>query len=238
MLTADLNRLELSSADLVLDLGAGFGRHAFAALRRGSKVIALDSGQAEMDSVRAMFEAMREAGEISREATAEALRADLRALPFLHATFDVVICSEVMEHIFDETLALSELARVVRVGGKIAMTVPRKTPERINWALSDRYHSVPGGHIRIYSRSHLEALLASAGFQIDGHKYVHGLHSPYWWLKCLVGTENDNHRLVAMYHRFLVWDIMKSPRITRFLEQLLAPVIGKSLVIYATRVTN
>jgi SAM-dependent methyltransferase len=199
-------------------------------------VVALDAGRSEMTSVRGIFGAMLEANEISNEANAEAICADLLTLPFQPLTFDVVICSEVMEHIPDEVRALSELARVVKLGGRIAVTVPREWPERINWALSDRYHSVTGGHIRIYSRSRLEGLLKTAGFQVEGHEYVHALHTPYWWLKCLVGTDNDSHRVVALYHRFLVWDIMKSPRTTRVLERLLAPIIGKSLVIYATKV--
>ena len=235
MLTADLDRLTLTSGEVVLDLGAGFGRHAFAALRRGAKVVALDSGQAEMESVSGMFYAMREAGEIPANANAEAIRGDVLALPFSDSTFDRLICSEVMEHIADESLALSELSRVVKVGGRIALTVPRTWPEKINWALSDDYHNVPGGHIRIYRRTRLEDLLVEVGFRIDGHEYVHGLHTPYWWLKCLVGTENDGHWLVRRYHQFLVWDIMKAPWVTRLLESLLSPVVGKSLVIYATK---
>ena len=235
MLTADLDRLTLTSGEVVLDLGAGFGRHAFAALRRGAKVVALDSGQAEMESVSGMFYAMREVGEIPANANAEAIRGDVLALPFSDSTFDLLICSEVMEHIADESLALSELSRVVKVGGRIALTVPRTWPEKINWALSDDYHNVPGGHIRIYHRTRLEDLLVEVGFRIDGHEYVHGLHTPYWWLKCLVGTENDGHWLVRRYHQFLVWDIMKAPWVTRLLESLLSPVVGKSLVIYATK---
>jgi SAM-dependent methyltransferase len=238
MLTADLDRLAPRAEDLVLDLGAGFGRHAFAVLRRGAKVVALDSGQAEMESVSGMFYAMREVGEISVEANAVAIRGDVTALPFGDSTFDLLICSEVMEHIPNETLALSELSRVVKQGGRVAITVPRSWPERINWALSDNYHNAPGGHIRIYRRSRLEQLVAEVGFRVEGHEYAHGLHSPYWWLKCLVGTENNDHWLVKRYHQFLVWDIMKAPRLTRFLESLLSPVLGKSLVIYATKSAN
>jgi hypothetical protein len=37
---------------------------------------------------------------------------------------------------------------------------------------------------------------------------------------------------VNLYHRFLTWDIMKQPRGTRFLENLLNPILGKSLVVY------
>jgi Ni,Fe-hydrogenase I cytochrome b subunit len=67
---------------------------------------------------------------------------------------------------------------------------------------------------------------------VRGHHYAHGLHSPYWWLKCLVGTTNDQNWFVQTYHRLLVWDIMKRPRATRVLESMLAPVMGKSIVVY------
>ncbi|HUV76725.1 MAG TPA: SAM-dependent methyltransferase, partial [Desulfobacterales bacterium] len=64
---------------------------------------------------------------------------------------------------------------------------------------------------------------------------AHSLHTPYWWLKCLVGPEREDCRLVNLYHRFLVWDIMRHPWITRFLDRLLNPVMGKSLVVYLTK---
>jgi SAM-dependent methyltransferase len=148
-----------------------------------------------------------------------------------------VICSEVLEHIPDDVGAMRELTRVLRPGGTMAVTVPRFGPELVNWALSDAYHNVPGGHIRIYRRSVLSARLASVGLQVTGHHYAHGLHSPYWWLKCLVGTTNERNWFVRHYHRLLVWDIMKAPRTTRYAERVLAPLMGKSIVVYLAKPT-
>ena len=130
---------------------------------------------------------------------------------------------------------MRELTRVLRAGGTMAITVPRFGPELLNWALSDEYHNVPGGHIRIYRRSVLEGRLRSTGMRTTGHHYAHGLHSPYWWLKCLVGTTNEDHPLVKGYHRLLVWDIVKRPRITQFMERVLSPLIGKSIVVYLVK---
>jgi len=81
---------------------------------------------------------------------------------------------------------MRELTRVLRPGGTMAVTVPRFGPELVNWALSDEYHNVPGGHIRIYRRSVLQTRLRSVGMRVTGHHYAHGLHSPYcgssaWW---------------------------------------------------------
>ena len=77
--------------------------------------------------------------------------------------------------------------------------------------------------------------LAAAGLQPEGSHRAHALHSPYWWLKCLVGPTNDTHPLVKAYHRLLVWDIAKAPAITRTTEQVLNPVLGKSVVVYSRK---
>ena len=79
------------------------------------------------------------------------------------------------------------------------------------------------------------AKLARAGLRVGWHHHAHGLHAPYWWLKCAVGVDDDKHPLVSAYHRMLVWDIMRKPAITRRAEQALNPLIGKSLVVYAVK---
>lgn len=232
MLTVDYDRLGVGPGDRVLDLGCGFGRHAFEAARRGAAVVALDAGAAEVAGVRDTFGAMVDAGQLDRAARAGAVQGDALHLPFAGATFDRVIASEVLEHIPDDVAAMGELARVLRPGGTMAVTVPRCGPEFVNWVLSDEYHDVPGGHVRIYRRSTLRARLSSTGLQpVDSH-HAHGLHAPYWWLRCLVGPTNDAHPAVAAYHRVLVWDIVKAPRPTRVADRVLSPLIGKSLVVY------
>lgn len=233
MLTAKYDELGLKTGDKVLDLGCGFGRHAFEAARRGASVVALDAGRDEVEGVAATFAAMVEVGELaSGSLHANVVQGDALYLPFPDGSFDRVICSEVLEHIPDDVAVMRELARVLRPGGTMAITVPRFGPELINWALSDEYHNVPGGHIRIYRRSVLNERLASTGLVVTGHHYAHGLHSPYWWLKCFVGTTNDEHKLVKRYHQLLVWEIMKKPRVTRYAERVLSPVMGKSIVVY------
>jgi SAM-dependent methyltransferase len=235
MLTVDYDRLGVCPGDLVLDLGCGFGRHAFEAARRGAAVIALDAGPDEVAQVRGTFGAMVEAGELAADHPATAVQGDALALPFPDATFDRVIASEVLEHIPDDVAAMRELARVLKPGGTMAVTVPRCAPEAINWVLSDEYHDTPGGHVRIYRRSTLERRLRSSGLLPTGFHHAHGLHSPYWWLRCLVGPSNDAHPAVKAYHQVLVWDIVKAPLVTRTADRVLSPLIGKSLVVYMTR---
>ena len=51
-------------------------------------------------------------------------------------------------------------------------------PELVNWALSDEYHNIPGGHVRIYRRSELVGRLQRAGLRPIGSHHAHSLHSP------------------------------------------------------------
>src|SRR5438270_11812493 len=117
----------------------------------------------------------------------------------------------------------------------MAVTVPSSIPERICWALSDEYHApkAAGGHVRIYTEPRLRHVLRTAGLRPGDAHHAHALHSPYWWLKCAVGPTNDRDPLVRAYLRVLVWDIERAPKLTRWTERLLNPVLGKSLVVYA-----
>jgi len=238
MLTVDYRRLGLAPGHRLLDLGCGAGRHAYEALRRGAKVVAYDLDTAEVKDTATLLAAMIETGEAGAGAVGTAVNGDALHLPFGDGSFDHVIAAEVLEHIPADTMAIAELARVLRPGGTIAVTVPRWGPELVNWALSDEYHSVPGGHIRIYRASILSARLGAAGLDVTGRGYAHGLHSPYWALRCAVGVNDDEHPLVRAYHQVLCWDIERTPVVstaTRAADAILTPWIGKSIVLYATK---
>ena len=74
-------------------------------------------------------------------------------MPFADASFDHVMCSEVLEHVPDSAAFMAEVARVLRPGGSLILTVP--------W--SARLHHVPHDYVR-FTRYGLDRLLRAAGF--------------------------------------------------------------------------
>ncbi len=232
MLTVDFDRLGVGPGTSVIDVGCGAGRHSFEAYRRGADIIAFDQSVEDLNDVDAILTAMKEQGEAPAAARAEAVKGDALALPYGDATFDCVIASEILEHVPEDDKAISELVRVLKPGGQLAITVPRWLPEKVCWMLSDEYHANEGGHIRIYRADELRDKVVGRGMRFTHSEHAHSLHAPFWWLKCAVGVDKPNNPAVTAYHKLLVWDMMSRPWLTRTAEAALNPLIGKSVALY------
>ena len=96
---------------LVLDVGAGSGRHSYEANRLGAKVVAVDVGDAIHVARRNL------------PAEVATVQADAEELPFVDAAFDVVMAIGVLHHLPDPQRALNALARLVRPGGYVHIYV-------------------------------------------------------------------------------------------------------------------
>jgi len=232
MITVDLNRFSLQPGQRLLDIGCGSGRHTSEAYRlKGIVAVGADLNLEDLRQARERLEFHDRLGEHGGGCWCLSA-ADVCRLPFADAHFDAVVCSEVLEHIPEHHRASEELNRILKPGGHLAISVPRYFPERICWALSREYHLANQGHIRIYRKNELIRMIARNGLTLYRTHYAHSLHSPYWWLKCLVGPTREDSRPVNLYHRFLTWDILHHPPLTRQLDRFLNPLLGKSLVLY------
>ena len=137
-----------------------------------------------------------------------------------------------LEHIPNFIAVIGELNRVLKPGGNLCVSVPRAWPERICWWLSKDYYNTPGGHIRIFNAGFLRQEIHRQGLNCYRQHGAHALHVPYWWLRCLLWNEGEKQPWVAAYHRFLVWDLMERPALTRWIDKLCNPWMGKSVVMY------
>lgn len=83
---------------------------------------------------------------------------DGKSIPFEDSTFDAVVLFEVFEHVFNPDELLAEIHRVLKLGGKIFLTVP------FVWA----EHEQPYDYAR-YSSFGLQHVLRKHGFEIERH---------------------------------------------------------------------
>ena len=169
-----------SPGQRVLNAGAGTGSFSLQLAENGFDVTSVDASSAAVEVLR-------------RRVPGEVAQADVTTLPFADAAFDAAVLGEVLEHVEDDRGALEEVARVLRPGGVLAVSVPAD-PKR--FAPSDRW----AGHVRRYSRQELLSACEAGGFTVERcrawgfpfaalyHRYLyerrldrHGASAPRRW---------------------------------------------------------
>src|SRR3989344_2991096 len=140
----------------ILDAGAGYGIYA---LTLAEKSYHVDTIDIEKDRVDALNARKKE-----RPALDERIHAPLGSLtelPFQNNSYDVIICSDVIEHIKDDVKAVAELDRVLAPGGTLILTVPydSKNNQRVYRMFG---HERPG-----YSVSDMQRLIAPYTLSIE-----------------------------------------------------------------------
>lgn len=154
-----LRRLLTSSGvgtgDKILEVGCGGGALVEDLISRGyESVVGLDMSELAVHAAQARGVTTVQQG-------------DATELEYEDGTFDVVIASDVLEHLMDERRALSEWRRVLKPDGILVIFVPAFT---FLWS----QHDVENQHYRRYSRSMLESVLIQSDYLIDRIGYWNG----------------------------------------------------------------
>ena len=230
LLTVDLERLDIRPGHRLLDAGCGEGRHCFGAIARGASVVGLDL---DLDSIRVPSKIIRTRGR-EQNVLGAMLQGDAFNLPFADASFDRIICSEVMEHVHDYPAAIAELARIAKPGARVAITIPTATSEHLYLRLGDEYFESPGGHIRIFRPRDLAQAMFAAGFETRGCGFAHGFHTPYWVLRSAMHLPDaDQSAMVRGYRDFLIR--ATASKLMDRLESVLNFVCPKSIIVYGQK---
>lgn len=137
----------LGRVERALDLGCGDGR-------LGAELDAAELTAADVSPV-----ALERARRRLPEARVVELEPDA-PLPLGDGAFDLVLCAETIEHVRDVQLLLSEIRRVLRPGGTLALTTPASLP------VGRRPHPL-SPHLRFLTRRSLRRLLDELGFEVE-----------------------------------------------------------------------
>ncbi len=229
----DPHVLRLRPGERLLDVGCGIGRHVLETGRVAGCHIGID--MVRDDLLKALYwrELEYRAGRL--HASVSFLQGDASRLPLRDGCFDKVVCTEVLEHVPSDRAVLLELARVLRPGGVLAVSVPDEISERLLWRLSRKYRTTPNGHVRIYSRHDIARLLQDGGIRLYAVRYRHSLEALYWLFGSLVSPEREDHPLVMHVRRVL--STMR-PGYSAFLDRcddVGNYVLPKSIVLYGRK---
>lgn len=230
MLTFDFNRININPEGTMLDLGCGEGRHIFGLMEKfpDLKCIGLDP---HIESLDKAFEGLKFLESISNTKT-NFLSGSAYSLPFSDDSFDLVVCSEVLEHLHDYKDAIKEINRVLKPGGQFLASVPAEFPEKICWLLSEAYQNQPGGHLRIFKKNELIKEVAEHNFSFESSQRFHSIHSAYWWLRCLFWKSQESNIFIKGYKKILEIHILKKPFFLDLIDKIFNPILGKSIAFY------
>ena len=142
----------------------------------------------------------------------------------------LVICSEVLEHVPNFEKVLKECHRILKPGAVLLISVPTYFPESLCWKYSKKYMQTPGGHIRIFKNSFLLEEFSKLKLTLFKHHREHAMHSLYWIFKARNNMEDSE--FLRSFHGLLVRQMFGQAKFSYALERILNPFFGKSECYY------
>ena len=230
----DPEKLALGPNARVLDVGCGTGRHLLELTRSQRCLVGYDMSREELLSMRYMLAiTVRDRPVL---ADVHIVQGDGEQLAFADDLFDLVICTETLEHVPDDRAILRELVRVLQPGGVLVVSVPDEYSERLLWRLSSRYRTAPGGHVRIYRRREIRSLLRCCGVEPFAEDYRHSLESIRWLVHSTIDQEWGKPGTLTRAIRWLLdKPSHRNWRTLAWSDALGNRILPKSIVIYGRK---
>jgi len=161
---------------------------------------------------------------------AEVLLGDVRNIPYADNSVDLVLATDVIEHVKEDDIALSEIFRILKTGGHLLLTVPAF---QSLWGIQDDV----GQHKRRYKKKPFNALVKTSGFDIlESYYFNYLLFTPIWITRIILNLFNpsipsetviNNKILNSLLLKIFIADIMSA--------QIIRPPFGVSILTLAKK---
>jgi SAM-dependent methyltransferase len=149
----------ISPGQTVIDVGCGDSGFIGFVAQQGPEVILVDQDAARLASAEARVRA-------SPARACRAIQSDCDPIPLPDDAGDLVICSEVLEHVPDPVKFLQEVIRLARPGAQLLISVPDARSEQfVSTTAPPQYFQEPN-HVRVYTAQAFEALIPDSALAI------------------------------------------------------------------------
>ena len=228
METFKFNSLNLKKIKKVIDVGCGNGRHlkSLGFKLTKAEIIGIDQSEEEIKKLKEELEF----SSCKNNNSYKFINGDVRKMDVLDSSQDLVICSEVLEHVPNFEDVLEECYRILKPGAVMLISVPSYFPESLCWKFSKKYKQTPGGHIRIFKKNFLKERFTALNLKLFKYHREHALHSIYWILRARNNMEESN--FLKSFHGLLVKQMFGQAKLSLALEKFLNPFFGKSECFY------
>lgn len=145
-------------------------------------------------------------------------------------SFDCAICLEVLEHVSNPFVAVGEIEKVLRPGGKLILSVPHLS----------RLHEAPHDYFR-YTRYGIHSILESNGFEVLemkptgalfsflGHQWASATNSLFWSIPVIRWAVFSINTIVCVYPCYLLDRLFRRNELLPLLHVCVARKVSKSL---------
>lgn len=177
--------VRVRASDTVIDVGCGEGGLIGFCAGQGAEVLFIDR---DLERLSITEEKIRK----SPARAYRAIHSDCNPIPLEDGVGDLVVCTEVLEHVPDPVQFLAELIRVAKPGARLFITVPDARAEQLVAATAPPYYFQEPHHVRIFSADDFQNLIIDAGLQIEIQQYFSSFWSIYLTLSWLTAPPGDD----------------------------------------------
>jgi len=221
----------VNKGDKVVDIGCGEGAYIRFCSARGADVTFVDI---EEGKVRALEERLKK----EAKGQVKGIVSDSNPIPLEDGCADIVICTEVIEHVPDPSAFLSELVRLGHKDTTYVITVPDSRSEYLIKDIAPPQVFEPPNHIHIFTASDFDDLITSGGLEIVRKVYLSGFWSIWFllkWSTSLPGEKLNENVHPATYFWSVAWEHMINHPNGARAREALDKAVPKSQMVIAKR---